>query len=144
MSDEINFHDLLRSNHLVGHILKDVLTPIVSTSDKETIIELTYTTNPKYDYNWWINIHENTVLVNSIYMDAEQLKMIRAENIPIAPARYYLEEKGDSHTFKLIFPPIPDHWGDTFHLRELGAGLDGFNLDNFKRQSSGRYFRAID
>lgn len=142
-NEELNFHDLLRSNHLVDHMLKDVLNPKVQVQKGETVVELTYTTSPKFDYNWWININEETYLVNELGFKAEKLKMIRAENIPIAPNRLYLENKGDSHRFRLIFPAIPDSWGDTFHLQEYGTGLDGFFIMDFKRNATGRYFKAI-
>jgi len=83
-----------------------------------TYLHCTYTTSPKYDNGWWVNIHRECYLTSIVSKD--ELLMINAIGIPLSPDRHYLQRRGDSITFTLIFPAIPKNW-ILFDLEERGA-----------------------
>ena len=140
MSNEENFHDLIRSNHLFENLIQQTLSPSVSDSGDFTEIVITYQTNIKYDYDWWINIHEETYILEAF--GTEKSKMIEAKNIPLHPERLYLTRKHQTHTFTLIFPKIPDYWKG-FDLHEFSPGeSDTLHIFGFKKKQ-GKYFANI-
>jgi len=112
-----------------------------------TYLHCTYRTSPKYSGGWWVNINEASFLVDSI--NGEELKLLQALNIPIAPERHYLKKFGDSLQFTLIFPVIPKPW-KTFDFIEMtrpAFGIsngtieasDGLAIKNITRNNSGVY-----
>ena len=137
-SEHFIFQDLLNANHLFDYASKEILNPV---AEQETLIECTYTTNPKFHSDWWINMNSETFLYNINFKKI--LKLRRMENIASAPDKTYLENKGDSVTFKLIFPPIPKEW-DVFSLIEFTIeGENGFEIEHIKRNDTGRYYKMI-
>jgi len=71
-------------------------------------------------------------------VSTEKLALIKAINIPMAPARHYLKRKGDCLNFTLIFPRVPDDW-TVFHFREPSVSGDGLSISHIARNTSGVY-----
>ena len=116
----------------------DIDPKLLEQSEEQsyTIIHCTYTTSPKYNCNWWVNIYPTTYLVDRY--SGEKLEMIHAIGIPLPPQKRHLQRRGDKVIFTLIFPKIPKEWS-IFSLIESannGEGLMGLNIS---RNDSGIY-----
>jgi hypothetical protein len=48
--------------------------------------------------------------------------MVQAINIPIAPAKYYFQSKGQIHHFTLLFPPLPKSVKQIDVIEKLAEG----------------------
>ena len=69
----------------------------------------------------------------------DNLEMIQAVNIPVAPNTFYFAKQGQVKRFTLIFPAIPKDWTE-FCLVELVDENDtGFKSRKIRRNDTGIY-----
>ena len=120
-----------------------------------TYLHCTYITSPRYTSDWWVNINADCYLTNG----KEEIKMLNAMNIPLAPKKHFFKKFGDSLQFVLIFTAVPKSW-NTFNFiertqptitreRKFDAALGGFTeslqasnglyINNIERNSTGVY-----
>jgi len=77
----------------------------ISLDDDFTRIDFVYISPKMYANGGWIHI-ESGCYIRPIGYNT-RYKMIRAINIPIAPAKYHFKSSGQVHHFSLIFPALP-------------------------------------
>ena len=106
--------------------------------ESQTIVHCNYVSKRKYVNGGWVNIYPTTYLVHH----NEKLKLLHAENIPMAPEMHVFKRVGELKHFTLIFPSIPKDW-ETFSLIEKSDGQSGFIVSNIKRNNSGIYEIAL-
>ena len=111
---EIKLRELVKPKE-ISKIKSDVKTFELTEEKRYSYLNCTYITSPKYVSDWWVNIYKTAFLIN--LANGEKLQLINAINIPFAPARHYLQNKGDRLNFTLIFPYIPKNW-QTFDFIE--------------------------
>lgn len=103
-----------------------------------TIVHCTYIASDKYVNGGWVNIFPTTILEpndNSF----QQLPLLHAINIPVAPKKHYFKNKGDVLRFTLYFPAIPANW-KTFSLIEIiDSGGIGLSASAILRNNTGVY-----
>jgi len=135
----------------------EVSSDILTSFEEEgfTYLHCTYFTSPHYTSGWWVNINEDSYLTNG----KEEIKMLNAINIPLAPKKHFFKRFGDSLQFVLIFSAIPKSW-NTFSFIErsqttirqeiefdpsLGKAIvtlqksKGLYINNIKRNDTGAY-----
>ena len=105
-----------------------------------TIVHCTYVAKIKYVNGGWVNIHPKTVLHQSegFLEKMEQLELLHAFNVPLAPAKHYFSQQGDVIRFTLYFPALPANW-NFFNLVEDSGYDDGFTACWIPRNSVGVY-----
>ncbi|MFA6923857.1 MAG: hypothetical protein WC223_06330 [Bacteroidales bacterium] len=117
-------------------IVKPIGLTVTSTEDAPvTMLYCRYTTSPKYNCGWWVNIYKTCILQDTI--SGKSIKMITAINIPYAPSKHFLKKLGDSLTFILVFPRIPKDWV-VFDFIE-GRSEDSLSSHGILRNDSGIY-----
>jgi hypothetical protein len=120
----------------------DTLWRIKNEAKEEacTILHCTYVAKMKYVNGGWVNIHAKTVLHKSEgFMEKmEQVELLHAFNVPIAPAKHHFSQAGDVIRFTLYFPALPADW-DFFTLLEDTGYFDGFTAFEIPRNSTGVY-----
>ena len=72
----------------------------------------------------WINFSKNTYIQT---LDGKKYKVLKSEGIPLSPDVYNFNKKGETVTFCLTFPKLPDYI-NSFSLYEPIA--DGFSFNN--------------
>jgi len=102
-----------------------------------TIVHCCTVGKTKYINGGWVNIHPTTIL-NKTDSFLEELPMLHAINIPMAPAKHYFKQQGDVKRFTLYFPAIPKDW-TIFSLIELTDKGHGFTSHNLTRNQTGIY-----
>jgi len=124
------------------HIDDDTLWRIKKEANPEacTVVHCTYVAKLKYVNGGWVNINAKTVLhiAEGFMKKPEQLKLLHAFNIPIAPAKHYFSQAGDVIRFTLYFPPLPSDW-TSFTLLEDTEYFDGFAACGIPRNNTGVY-----
>ena len=111
----------------------------ISTSAEDmhyTTLNCRYTTSPKYNCGWWVNIYKPSYLVDMI--SGKRLEMISAFNIPLAPQRHYLKSLGNSLSFTLVFPQVPKDWL-IFQFIEGGIAENPLSSGPIARNEDGVY-----
>lgn len=91
-----------------------------------------YYKNPFESSGWssgWVNFNKNTFLLTP---DGKKYKILSSEGIPLSPEMYRFKNKGESVTFCLIFPPLPNSC-NSFSLSE--SVYDGFSFNNVELRS---------
>lgn len=92
----------------------------ISLDDDFTRIDFVYIA-PKYYINGgWIQI-DSQCFIRPIGSDI-RYKMVQAIDIPIAPAKYYFQSKGQVHHFTLLFPPLPKSVKQIDIIEKLAEG----------------------
>ncbi len=127
----------------------EVSNDLLLSAEEEgfTYLHCTYHTSTKYISGWWVNINEASYLIDTA--SCEELKLLQAYNIPVAPERHYLKKFGDSLQFTLMFPAVPKNW-KTFdfvekirptisHKNGAFEASDGLAIRNITRNNSGVY-----
>ena len=127
----------------------EVSNDLLLSAEEEgfTYLHCTYHTSPKYSGGWWVNINEASYLIDTT--TGEELKLLQALNIPMAPERHYLKRFGDSLQFTLMFPAIPKTWKifdfiektrpTITHKNGAFEASDGLAIRNIARNNSGVY-----
>ena len=84
----------------------------------------------------WMNFSKNTYIQT---LDGKKYKVLKSEGIPLAPDVYNFNKKGESMTFCLTFPKLPDYI-NSFSLYEPTA--DGFSFNNIELRPDYINFRS--
>ena len=92
----------------------------VILGDEFTRIDFVYISSRKYINGGWIQIDAGC-FIRPIGSEV-CYKMIRAINIPIAPAKYHFKSKGQVHHFSLIYPAIPKNVSHIDVIEKLDEG----------------------
>lgn len=111
-----------------------------SQQEAYTYLNCTYTTSRKFISDWWVNINLGSYLLNK--NTEERLIMIHVIYIPISPKKYYLKTFGESLSFTLIFPQIPNNWA-SFDFIENSNNSGGLRINNILRNDTGVYHVII-
>ena len=77
----------------------------IDLTSTNTILYLTYTSPSKYTNGGWVNIRPEIYLQDTY--GSQQLKLIRAEGVPLAPNKHNFSYAGEKIYFKLFFPALP-------------------------------------
>lgn len=104
-------------------------------SDAYTIIHCRYRAKEKYVNGGWVNIWSSTFLTNG---QGESIKMIHAENVPIAPEKHFFTRAGQVLLFTLFYPSLPSSWSH-FDLIEKTDTGNGFTVKRITRNKTGVY-----
>lgn len=92
----------------------------ISLDDDFTRIDFVYISPKMYANGGWIQI-KSGCFIRPVGYDT-RYKMIQANNIPIAPAKYYFKSSGQVHHFTLLFPPLPKNVNQIDIIEKLGEG----------------------
>lgn len=92
----------------------------ISLGDDYTQIDFVYISSKKYINGGWIQI-ESSSFIRPIGTNT-RLRMLKAINIPIAPAKYYFKSSGQVHHFTLLFPAIPKNVKQIDIIEKLAEG----------------------
>lgn len=96
----------------------------ITTTSKETIIELTYTNH--YDENGWCSISPYTRIIDK--RTGNEYTLLYANGIPLSPGKHQFSNTGDSITFKLVFPSLPNSTYYIDLIEEDGGPWRFFNI----------------
>ena len=122
-------------------IVKDLtaIQTLVNEFQEEscTIVHCTTIGKTKYVNGGWVNVHPTTVLIKSNSF-LEEIPMLHAINIPLAPRKHHFKKQGDVIRFILYFPVIPKDWTQ-FSLIELTDQGHGFTAHHLSRNHTGVY-----
>lgn len=99
-------------------------------SELYTQIDFGYTAPWMYDGGGWIKIAPYTFL--QIQGSKHRYKLIRVENIPIAPERHDFESIQDWKVFTLYFEPIPFEKCIIDMIEEIEPDENDFNYTNIR------------
>jgi hypothetical protein len=69
----------------------------------------------------------------------DELEMIQAVNIPVAPNKFHFAEKGQVKRFTLIFPAIPKDWKEFCLVEMVNDRNIGFKSRKIRRNETGIY-----
>ena len=118
---------------------ESTLNKIKSELEEEacTIVHCTYVSKTKYINGGWVNINPSTVL-NQPDGGADQLSLLHAVNVPMAPERHQFSKAGETMHFTLYFSALPKDW-TLFNFVEKAQYGDGFSVNNIPRNSTGVY-----
>lgn len=118
-------------------IVKTGIKISTSLEDRQyTTLNCRYTTSPKYNFGWWVNIYNPSYLVDMI--SGKRIEMISAFNIPLSPERHYLKSFGASLSFTLVFPQVPKDWL-IFKFIEGGSSENALSSGPIARNEGGVY-----
>jgi hypothetical protein len=92
----------------------------ISLNDDFTRIDFVYIAPKKYINGGWIQI-DPQCFIRPIG-NQTRYKMVQAINIPIAPAKYHFQSKGQVHHFTLLFPPLPKSVKQIDVIEKLAEG----------------------
>lgn len=97
----------------------------VEVREKFTKIDFGYQTKDYYDNGGWINISPDTYIK---LPNGNKLKIIKAENVPFAPAKHHFETTVDYLFFSLYFPSLPPNTNQIDMIEADDSGSDWFNF----------------
>lgn len=120
------------SNRTIAHLRQQI------SPEGFTIVHCKYTSKEIYVNGGWVNIFPTTYL----FRDGFYLKLEHAENIPVAPEKFFFDKAGLCKAFTLYFPLIPKEW-ESFDLIEKTNTGEGFIHQNIIRNTSGVYQLSI-
>jgi hypothetical protein len=69
----------------------------------------------------------------------DDLEMIQAVNIPVAPNKFHFADKGQVKRFTLIFPAIPKDWKEFCLVEMVDDRNIGFKSRKIRRNDTGIY-----
>ena len=103
-----------------------------------TYLHCVYAAKNKYIDGGWINIWPTTYLSGSgKFLD--DLEMIQAVNIPVAPNKFHFAQQGQVKRFTLIFPAIPKDWTEFCLIELVNDKNTGFKSRKIRRNATGIY-----
>lgn len=120
----------------MGIIAPSAVSELLEQTEESsfTVLHCKYTTSPRFTGGWWVNIWNTSYLTSG----GENLPLLHAVNIPLAPQKHYLKYFGASLRFALFFPNVPEHWS-RFDFIERCGSHEGFAVRGIKRNDSGIY-----
>ena len=120
------------SNILIKNLTED------AQESGYTYLHCVYAAKQKYINGGWINIWPTTYLSGSgKFLD--DLEMIQAVNIPVAPNKSHFAERGQVKRFTLIFPAIPKDWKEFCLVEMVDDRNIGFKSRKIRRNETGIY-----
>ena len=120
------------SNILIKNLTED------AQESGYTYLHCVYAAKQKYINGGWINIWPTTYLSGSgKFLD--DLEMIQAVNIPVAPNKFHFAERGQVKRFTLIFPAIPKDWKEFCLVEMVDDRNIGFKSRKIRRNETGIY-----
>ena len=123
-------------------INKETIDLLVESFPEEgsTMVHCHYVSSSEYINGGWVNIHRTTYLRAN---NGQQVELLHAFNVPVAPNRHYFNKSGEYKKFTLCFPQLPKDW-TVFEMVEESLTGDGFKVSGIKRNESGVYDVTID
>lgn len=79
----------------------------IERTDQHTILYATYTASDRYAAGGWVNMSGSTYLLDR--WRNKKYYILRAQGIPMKPERHYFDYAGQSLSFRLFFPRLPDN-----------------------------------
>jgi hypothetical protein len=89
-----------------------------------------YQTTDYYIRGGWVKISKDTCLLCS--KTNKQLKLVRAENIPLGPSKHRFKTTKDWLYYSLIFPPIDNDTKVIDLLEDIPGSPNDFNYYNIQ------------
>ena len=77
----------------------------IDLNEEYTRIDFKYTSSQEYINGGWIQMERNSFIRDTL--SKRTYPLLFALNIPIAPEKFYFQRKGQSHSYTLVFPPLP-------------------------------------
>ena len=114
----------------------------ISLEEEFIRIDFVYIAPKKYINGGWIQI-DSGCYIRPIGSDIRH-KMVKAINIPIAPAKYHFKACGQVHHFSLLFPALPKEVKQIDIIEKLEDGTY-FNFFRVALQHNGpTLFRIVN
>ncbi|MGE0561967.1 MAG: hypothetical protein AB7O47_09135 [Flavobacteriales bacterium] len=83
----------------------DVKILRIEFNDEYTIIDFLYSSSTKYENGGWVQISKYTFI--RVVGTKKKLRLIKAENIPIAPKKHFFKVPKEMLAYTLYFPALP-------------------------------------
>lgn len=97
----------------------------IELTEYSTIIYCTHTAPDAYENGGWVSIEPNIILKETY--GSRRYKLVKAEGIPLSPNKFTYSFKGQTLSFRLIFPRI----GSDISLIDLIECQNSSNCFNF-------------
>lgn len=79
----------------------------VERTDQHTVLYATCKASDRYLHGGWVNMSGSTYLLDR--WRNKKYYILRAQGIPLQPERHYFEYTGQSLSFRLFFPRLPEN-----------------------------------
>ena len=103
----------------------------IDLNEEYTRIDFKYTSSQEYMNGGWIKMERNSFIRDTL--SKRTYPLLFALNIPIAPEKFYFRRKGQSHSYTLVFPPLPKST-KAIDIIEKEAPGNYFNYYNIEYQ----------
>ena len=102
-------------DHTLSHRMKSI-----ERTDEYTRIDFIYRSSEIYVNGGWIQMDSNAYI--SPVGSTKKYRLIKTIGIPLAPLKHYFKNKGEFHTYSLIFPALPSDTKKIDIIEKLAPG----------------------
>ncbi len=102
-------------DHTLSHRMKSI-----ERTDEYTRIDFIYRSSELYVNGGWIQMEGNAYI--SPVGSSMKYRLIKTIGIPLAPLKHYFKQKGEFHTYSLIFPALPSDTKKIDIIEKLAPG----------------------
>jgi len=104
---KVERYNFIYNPNIIWHKPESLEILRIELDENYTRIDFIHHANPKYKNGGWVRINTKTY-ISPWTPDRTELFMIKAVNIPIAPAKHEYKSIHDFLYFTLYFPALPD------------------------------------
>lgn len=102
-------------DHTLSHRMKSI-----ERTDEYTRIDFIYRSSELYENGGWIQMEGNAYI--SPVGSSIKYRLIKTIGIPLTPLKHYFKNKGEFHTYSLIFPALPSDTKKIDIIEKLAPG----------------------
>jgi len=102
-------------DHTLSHRMKSI-----EKTDEYTRIDFIYRSSELYENGGWIQMDGNAYI--SPVGSSIKYRLIKTIGIPLTPLKHYFKNKGEFHTYSLIFPALPSGTKKIDVIEKLAPG----------------------
>jgi hypothetical protein len=102
-------------DHTLSHRMKSI-----ERTDEYTRIDFIYRSSELYENGGWIQMEGNAYI--SPVGSSIKYRLIKTIGIPLTPLKHYFKNKGEFHTYSLIFPALPSETKKIDIIEKLAPG----------------------
>ena len=102
-------------DHTLSHRMKSI-----ERTDEYTRIDFIYRSSELYENGGWIQMEGNAYI--SPVGSSIKYRLIKTIGIPLSPLKHYFKNKGEFHTYSLIFPALPSDTKKIDIIEKLAPG----------------------